>query len=68
MSNILIDKELCKGCGLCIRFCPKHIIVWGKTANKSGYIVPEQISEGGCTACKICGIMCPDSAIEVYRG
>ena len=21
-----IDREWCKGCGICVRFCPKHVL------------------------------------------
>ena len=60
MNKIVIDPELCKGCELCI-------IKRGTTANQNAYLIPEQIDASRCTACCLCAMMCPDSAIEVYK-
>ena len=67
MNKIVIDPELCKGCELCITFCPLHIIKRGTTAHQNAYLIPEQIDASRCTACCLCAMMCPDSAIEVYK-
>lgn len=67
MNRIVIDRELCKGCGLCMEFCPAHIIHPGTQANQSGYLCPVQEESSACTACCLCAWMCPDSAIEVYK-
>lgn len=67
MKKILILKDTCKGCGICIRVCPQKILELGKEINESGtqYII--LTDEGKCTGCGLCAIMCPDSAIEVYE-
>ena len=67
MANILVDKELCKSCLFCIRACPQKIIRVGDCLNAKGYKVVEQFEDDKCTACKLCGIVCPESAIEVYK-
>ena len=36
-GRITIDKELCKGCGLCITVCPKKQIEISDSLNKKGY-------------------------------
>lgn len=36
MAKITIDKEKCKGCLLCIAFCPKGQIVVGRKLNRRG--------------------------------
>lgn len=65
---VVIDTEICKGCELCIEVCPVEILKIEKIAiNKSGYL-PAFVTDGyKCTACANCAIMCPDSAISIYR-
>lgn len=60
-----IDNKVCKGCGLCTKYCVRGCIVMGKEFGPSGYLSPE-FTPGKCTACGICARMCPDYAIEVY--
>jgi 2-oxoglutarate ferredoxin oxidoreductase subunit delta len=69
MAHITIDADRCKGCYFCIKFCPKQLIVVSDKHNRVGYF-PAQFSEDGedkCTACKTCALMCPDTAIEVFK-
>ncbi len=73
-GRIEIDKERCKGCGLCITVCPKKQIEISEDLNTKGYY-PARFKEEDvqdreiikCTACSLCAITCPDVAIEVYR-
>lgn len=67
MPKIVIDKELCKFCGMCAAACPKKLIVPGKGLNRTGSRYMIQVREEDCVGCKFCGVMCPDSAISVYR-
>jgi len=69
VGRIVVDARVCKGCGYCINFCPKKVIHFGETRNSSGYgnRVAEQIEGADCVACKTCAIVCPDSAITVYK-
>ena len=70
-GRISIDREYCKGCYLCISFCPKNIIVISESLNQQGYYPAEirenEDSDKKCVACANCAIICPDIAIEVYR-
>lgn len=67
-GNITIDTERCKGCGLCVEACPKHVISLSKTEiNRYGYFFAEAVAEAECIGCSSCGIMCPDACITVYR-
>ena len=61
----LINDYLCKGCGYCIRFCPKHILELGSERNKRGHFYPMNIDTEACTSCAICAIVCPEGAIEI---
>jgi len=67
MGKIVIDKERCKGCQLCLETCPKKIIRIAEGFNEKGnhFVVFEDSEE--CTGCTMCGLICPDMAIEVYK-
>ena len=52
MVRVTIDENLCKGCGLCARACPKHIIELSKTRiNAKGYHPAEVINMEACIGC-----------------
>ncbi|MFH2060377.1 MAG: 4Fe-4S binding protein [Pseudomonadota bacterium] len=57
----LIDKEWCKGCEICIHFCPKNVLEFDQQG-KAEAIRPED-----CIACKLCELRCPDLAIQILE-
>ena len=71
-GKIDVDRERCKGCYLCIEFCPNHRIRVDDALNKKGYY-PARFMENsnedekGCIGCAQCALVCPEVAIEVYR-
>jgi 2-oxoglutarate ferredoxin oxidoreductase subunit delta len=70
---IRINRDLCKGCGLCIEACPKGTIIMSEKLNIKGYRPAEYTENENsknrkCTGCALCAIVCPDVAIEVFRG
>ncbi|PIP20172.1 MAG: hypothetical protein COX40_06275 [Candidatus Omnitrophica bacterium CG23_combo_of_CG06-09_8_20_14_all_40_11] len=83
MAKITIDRERCKGCLLCISFCPKGLISVDKGLNQRGakpvkFSLQANLNEGGiplkvgnetseCLGCAMCAIICPDCCIEVYK-
>jgi len=69
MAHITIDRDRCKGCYFCVKFCPKEIIRISETINAIGYFPAELIEEKAdlCTGCGTCALMCPDTAIEVFK-
>ena len=38
MAKITINKESCKGCGLCVLSCPKKLLQISDKSNKNGYL------------------------------
>ena len=63
--NVTIDTLRCKGCGICIAFCPKDVFSFSKKRNSFGTPTPEAARESQCIGCRLCEKVCPDSAIEV---
>jgi len=62
-----IDQEFCKGCQLCISFCPKGSIYVSENLNTAGYQPVAFNGSSKCTGCAICALVCPEVAIEVFR-
>ncbi len=65
---IQINQGLCKGCEICIAFCPKGLISVSGKLNDNGYLPAVFNENSECTGCAICALVCPEVAIEVYRG
>lgn len=68
MAVLTINKERCKGCGLCVRACPKNLLMISETViNRSGYHPSEMTDESACIACASCALTCPDICIEIEK-
>ena len=65
-GHIEIDRELCKGCEICIHVCPQQSIAVSDKLNAGGY-APALFEDRDCTGCAVCALVCPEVAIEVYR-
>ncbi len=62
---IEINEDLCKGCVLCVAFCPKSVLKMSDRLTKRGVHPPEVVNERDCTLCGNCMLYCPDFAIVV---
>ena len=62
-QKVVVVDRLCKGCGICVDFCPMKVLGMSN-APKSR---PVMRNEAKCTKCGVCEIMCPDFAIFVVK-
>ncbi|MCX7995793.1 MAG: 4Fe-4S binding protein [candidate division WOR-3 bacterium] len=58
--EVKIKEDWCKGCEICVAFCPKKVLIMEKTKAKVA-------NPDACTGCQLCEIYCPDFAIEVEK-
>lgn len=66
--RLLIDRERCKGCALCIDACFRRALHLDGAMNARGhhYVEFEDRSRG-CTGCRQCADVCPDAAIAIVK-
>lgn len=57
--KIEIIEKYCKGCHICVEFCPKQVL------EMKGVVVSVKSPEA-CIACMQCELRCPDFAIKVF--
>ena len=55
----VIKSEWCKGCGICVEFCPEDALVLDEMEKA------QLISSEKCNGCGMCELRCPDLAIEL---
>jgi len=67
VERVVIDKEECKGCELCIAACPRSVLTISDDFNRSGFHYSVYKNKEDCNSCTFCAIICPDVCIEVYR-
>ncbi len=60
---IEINENLCKGCEICIEFCPFTIFGKSDKLNRKGYYLPVVLIENKCNGCRLCELLCPEIAI-----
>lgn len=67
-GTVLIERDRCKGCALCVAACPQNVLRLSDSLNARGYHAVELAEETAhCTGCALCGIMCPDVVFTIYR-
>ena len=60
-TAITVNENWCKSCGICIRFCPKNVLI----SNEKGVPMAKNIDD--CIHCRLCELRCPDFAINVRK-
>ena len=64
---VVVDKEKCKGCNLCVVACPTKTLALAKEVNGKGYNYSEMVNPEAGIGCASCALVCPDSVITVYK-
>ena len=67
MPKITIERDKCKGCLLCVSFCPDKLIEVDQALNCRGVKPVKYIDNRKCVGCMQCALICPDCCIEVYK-
>jgi 2-oxoglutarate ferredoxin oxidoreductase subunit delta len=61
-GEVRIFATWCKGCQICIEFCPTNVLAMHPNGNH-----PIVVAKEKCTACHFCDTHCPDLAISVKK-
>lgn len=68
MAQVIINQDVCKGCGLCTTACPKKIVHLSKDKlNVKGFHPAEVTEQDQCIGCCFCATICPDVVIRVKK-
>lgn len=59
-STLEITEEWCKGCDICVKFCPERCLALDERQ------IAILTDPDRCTGCRICEWLCPDLAITVH--
>ncbi|KYZ75860.1 4Fe-4S ferredoxin [Anaerosporomusa subterranea] len=59
--SLKIHANRCKGCGICVEFCPKKVLAVSQLEKV------EVVKEKDCIMCRQCEMRCPDFAIFVHK-
>ncbi len=64
-GQVFIIPERCKGCKICVEFCPEGVLQVSGEMNAMGYHFPEIApgKESACVHCEFCTLVCPEFAI-----
>ncbi len=63
--KVIFNRDKCKGCEICVSFCPKKILTMSDTVNNKGYHPADIIDQSQCIGCASCALMCPDCCITI---
>jgi len=50
-----------------VEACPNGTIRISKKINEKSYFPAEFVKGSDCKGCGLCGVVCPEAIIEVYR-
>ena len=65
--KLVFNRDKCKGCELCVSFCPMHILALDTAVNAKGYHPAGITDQDACIGCSSCALMCPDCCISIYE-
>lgn len=65
--KVKISDKFCKGCGYCIKYCPKKVLTAEDGLNSKGYVKVKVANQGDCIGCLQCSTVCPEAAITISK-
>ena len=66
-GEIHLIPERCKGCQLCVTYCPRGVLEMSSLFNAKGYHPPQVCHATGCVVCGLCEMLGPEIAIYVVE-
>jgi len=68
-NNLILDNDVCTGCGICAEICPEEAIAVGAVGGVQRGLVDDgasiHVDETNCSYCGVCVIMCPFAALSL---
>ena len=65
-TPVLVARDRCKGCELCIAACPTHALELDLAqVNPLGHHPVRLVDPAACTSCAFCARVCPDAVLTV---
>jgi 2-oxoglutarate ferredoxin oxidoreductase subunit delta len=65
VAQVVIDRDRCKGCGLCVQACPQNVLAMARELNAKANVFARVGEPRHCIGCRLCCIACPDVAIAM---
>lgn len=64
-GQVYLIPERCKGCEVCVHFCPQEVLCISDDRNAKGYRIPRVVNgkAEACVNCEFCTLVCPEFAI-----
>lgn len=64
-GQVYLIPDRCKGCEVCVHFCPREVLTISDQRNVKGYRIPMVINgqANECINCEFCMLVCPEFAI-----
>ncbi|MHA2297420.1 MAG: 4Fe-4S dicluster domain-containing protein [Candidatus Hodarchaeales archaeon] len=66
--RVHVIKDRCKGCLICVEFCPREILILSEDFNVKGYHPPrlkDGVTADECSGCLFCQLACPEFSIFI---
>ena len=65
--TVTITENYCKGCGFCVKYCPKQVLAIDAASGKKGYHTAKVTAPQNCVGCMSCALVCPEGAIGITK-
>ncbi len=65
--EVRIKEDRCKGCQMCLFYCPGKCLELSSKLNKKGVKFAQYKEKNNCIGCGFCYFICPEGCIEIYQ-